>query len=80
MANIFREPLVLTDGTGVTINLSGQLLHAKSRESVIISIGNDVSVTSNPIFLSLTPSNEQFQNKSVFDKTKCTYWFDKFIG
>ena len=61
MANIFREPLVLTDGTGVTINFSGQLLHAKSRESVIISIGNDVSVTSNPIFLSLTPSNEQFQ-------------------
>ena len=36
-------------------------LQAKSRETVTISIGNDVSVTSNPIFLSLTPSNEQFQ-------------------
>jgi len=61
MANIFREPLVLTQGTGVTINLNNQLLQAKSRESVTISIGNDVSPTGNPVFLTLTPSNEQFQ-------------------
>jgi hypothetical protein len=61
MANIFREPLVLTQGTGVTINLNNQLLQAKTRESVTISIGNDVSVTGNPIFLTLTPTNEQFQ-------------------
>ena len=61
MANIFREPLVLTQGTGVTINLNNQLLQANTREVVEISIGNDVSVTGNPIFLSLTPSNEQFQ-------------------
>ena len=61
MANIFREPLVLTQGTGVTINLSGQLLQAKSRESVTIGIGNDVSTTGNPVFLTLTPTNEQFQ-------------------
>jgi hypothetical protein len=61
MANIFREPLVLTQGTGVTINLSGQLLQAKTRESVTISIGNDVSVTGNPVFVTLTPTNEQFQ-------------------
>jgi len=61
MANIFREPLVLTQGTGVTINLNNQLLQAKSRESVTISIGNDVSPTGNPVFLTLTPTNEQFQ-------------------
>ena len=61
MAKIFREPLVLTQGTGVTINLSGQLLQAKTRESVTIGIGNDVSTTGNPVFLTLTPSNEQFQ-------------------
>ena len=61
MANIFREPLVLTQGTGVTIDLNNQLLQAVSRESVTISIGNDVSVTGNPVFLTLTPTNEQFQ-------------------
>ena len=61
MANIFREPLVLTQGTGVTINLNNQLLQAKSRESVTISIGNDVSVTDNPVFLTVTSTNEQFQ-------------------
>ena len=61
MANIFREPLVLTQGTGVTIDLNNQLLQAASRESVTISIGNDVSVTGNPVFLTLTPTNEQFQ-------------------
>ena len=38
MANIFREPLVLTQGTGVTVNLNNQLLQAVSRESVTISI------------------------------------------
>jgi len=61
MANIFRQPLTIIQGTGVTANPNNTELQAKSRETVTISIGNDVSVTSNPIFLSLTPSNEQFQ-------------------
>ena len=61
MANIFREPLVLTQGTGVTINLNNQLINAKTRESVTISIGTDVSTIANPLFSTLTPTNEQFQ-------------------
>ena len=61
MAKIFREPLVLTQGTGVTINLNNQLINAKTRETVTIGIGNDVSVTGNPVFVTLTPTNEQFQ-------------------
>ena len=61
MANIFRQPLTIIQSTGVTVTPNNTELQAKSRETVTISIGNDVSVTSNPIFLSLTPSNEQFQ-------------------
>ena len=61
MANIFREPLTIIQGTGVTVNPDNAELKAKSRETVTISIGNDVSVTSNPIFSTLTLSNEQFQ-------------------
>ena len=61
MANIFRQPLTIIQGTGVTANPNNTELQAKSRETVTISIGNDVSVTSNPIFLSLTPSNEHFK-------------------
>ena len=61
MANIFREPLTLVQGTGVIITPNNTPLQAKSREVVTIGIGNDVSVTGNPTFLSLTPSNEQFQ-------------------
>ena len=60
MANIFREPLVLTQGTGVTINLNNQLLQANTRESVLISIGSDVSTIGNPVFSTLTTTNEQF--------------------
>ena len=61
MANIFRQPLVIVQGTGVTVNPNNTELQAKSRETVTISIGNDVSVISNPIFSTLTLSNEQFQ-------------------
>ena len=61
MANIFRESLILTQGTGVTINLDNQLINAKTRESVNISIGNNISTIGNPAFLTLTTTNEQFQ-------------------
>ena len=61
MANIFREAFVPKQGTGVTINQDNQLLRAEARELVNISIGNDVSVTSQPLFLSVTPTNQQFQ-------------------
>jgi len=69
MAKIFREPLVLTQGTGVTINLNNQLLNAKTRESVNISIGNDVSTIGNPIFSTLTTTSEQFQINQYFIKS-----------
>tara|TARA_R100000152_G_C6752949_1_gene176678 strand:+ start:512 stop:1345 length:834 start_codon:yes stop_codon:yes gene_type:complete len=61
MANIFREPLIVIQSTGVTVNPNNTLLRAKTRETLTISIGNDVSTTANPTFLTLTPSNEQFQ-------------------
>ena len=61
MANIFREALVPKQGTGVTINQDNQLLRAETRELVNISIGNDVSVTSQPLFLSVTPTSQEFQ-------------------
>ena len=61
MANIFREAFVPKQGTGVTINQDNQLLRAEARELVNISIGNDVGVTSQPLFLSVTPTNQQFQ-------------------
>tara|TARA_R110002020_G_scaffold320847_1_gene536758 strand:+ start:2352 stop:3185 length:834 start_codon:yes stop_codon:yes gene_type:complete len=61
MANIFRQPLVFIDGVGVTISTNNTPLRAVTRELTTISIGNNVSKTGNPIFLSLTSSNEQFQ-------------------
>ena len=61
MANIFREPLTVIQGTGVTVNPNNTELQARTRESVTIGVGNDVSTTGNPVFLTLTPSNEQFQ-------------------
>ena len=61
MANIFREAFVPKQGTGVTINQDNQLLRAETRELVNISIGNDVSVTSQPLFLSVTPTSQEFQ-------------------
>jgi len=61
MANIFRESLTLIQGLGVTIDPNNTPLNAINREEVTISIGNEVGVTSNPIFLSLTPTNEQYQ-------------------
>ena len=61
MANIFREAFVPKQGTGVTINQDNQLLRAEARELVNISIGNDVSVTSQPLFLSVTPTSQEFQ-------------------
>ena len=61
MANIFREPLTLIQGTGVTITPNNTPLRAESREVVTIAIGNEVSTTSNPLFLSLTNTAQQFQ-------------------
>ena len=61
MANIFREPLTIIQGTGVTVNPNNTPLRAESRETITISIGNEVSTISNPIFLNVTSSNEQFQ-------------------
>jgi len=61
MANIFRQPLIIKQSTGVSVIPDDTELQAKTRETVTIDIGNDVSVTGNPVFLSLTPSNEQFQ-------------------
>ena len=61
MANIFREPMTIIQSTGVTVNPNNTELQARTRESVTIGVGNDVSTTGNPVFLTLTPSNEQFQ-------------------
>ena len=61
MANIFREPLIVIQSTGVTVNPNNTPLNAETRETLTISIGNDVSTTANPIFSTLTISNEQFQ-------------------
>ena len=61
MANIFRNPIVFTQGTGVTISPNDTSLQGITRETVTISIGNNVSTTANPIFSSLVSSNEQFQ-------------------
>ena len=61
MANIFRESFVPKQGTGVTIDKDNQLLRAESREEVTISIGNDVGINSQPLFLSLSTTNQQFQ-------------------
>ena len=61
MANIFREAFVPKQGTGVTINQDNQLLRAEERELVNISIGNDVGVTAQPLFLSVTSTSQEFQ-------------------
>ena len=61
MANIFRQPLTIIQGTGVTVSTHNTPLQGITQESVTISIGNDVSTTSNPVFLTLTPNNNQFQ-------------------
>jgi len=48
-------------GTGVTINQDNQLLRAEERQLVTISIGNDVSTTSQPLFSSVSPTSQEFQ-------------------
>ena len=59
MANIFREPLTVIQGTGVTVDPNNIPLQGKSgpSEQLTISIGNNVSTTGNPVFLTLTPYN-----------------------
>jgi hypothetical protein len=68
MANIFREPLTIVQGTGVTVTPNNTPLNGSSRQTVVINIGNEVSTISDPVFLSLTSSNEQFQINNFFIK------------
>jgi len=51
---IFREPLVIEAGTGVTVNLGGTELFGKEPRSVDISIGQAVAKTSDVVFNQLT--------------------------
>jgi len=63
MANIFRQPLIMIQGTGVTITPNNLELIGKTSptEIITIEIGNDISPTANPIFFTLTSTIEQFQ-------------------
>ncbi len=63
MANIFRQPLIMIQGTGVTITPNNLELLGKTSptEIITIGIGNDISPTANPIFFTLTTTTEQFQ-------------------
>jgi len=60
MANIAREPLTLIQGLGVTVTPNNKAVFGQTSpsEQITISIGNDVSTTSNVVFNQLTPTNE----------------------
>ena len=62
MANIAREPLIIIQGLGVTVNPNNKTIFGKTSpsEQITISIGNNVSTTSNVLFNKLTPTNETF--------------------
>ncbi len=61
MANIFRQPLTIIQGTGVTVSTHNIPLQGVTQESVTISIGNDVSTTGDTVFLTVIPTGKQFQ-------------------
>ena len=51
MANfIFRNPITFNNGTGVTINFSGQELFSKTSRTVNFEIGQAVGTSSNVSF------------------------------
>jgi len=60
MANIAREPLTIIQGLGVTVTPNNKAIFGQTSpsEQITISIGNDVSTTSNVVFNQLTPTNE----------------------
>jgi hypothetical protein len=62
MANIAREPLIIIQGLGVTVNPNNKTIFGKTSpsEQITISIGNNVSTTANVFFNKLTPTNETF--------------------
>jgi len=62
MANIFRQPLVIVEGTGVTASPNNTIIQGKTNpsEQISIAIGNDVSITGNVVFGKVTSSARQF--------------------
>jgi hypothetical protein len=62
MANIFRQPLVIVEGTGVTASPNNTIIQGKTNpsEQISIAIGNDVSITGNVVFGKITSSARQF--------------------
>jgi len=60
MANIAREPLTTIQGLGVTVTPNNKAVFGQTSpsEQITISIGNDVSTTSNVVFNQLTPANK----------------------
>ena len=61
MANIFREPLTIIQGLGVTVVPNDTELKGETSEQITISIGSNVDTNGNAVFGTLTPTNEQFQ-------------------
>ena len=61
MANIFREPLTIIQGLGVTVVPNDTELKGITSEQITISIGSNVDTNGNAVFGTLTPTNEQFQ-------------------
>jgi hypothetical protein len=70
MANIFRESLTLIQGTGVIITPNNAPIRGQKSpsETISISIGQNVSVTSNVVFSNITATNQQFQINQYYIK------------
>ena len=65
MANIFREPLTLIQGTGVIVNPNNTPVRGQKNPSqtITISIGQDLSTNSNIVFSKITSTNQEFKIK-----------------
>ena len=56
---LFREPLTIIQGLGVTVTPNNTVFGQTSQsEQITISIGNDVSTTIKSVFLNVTSTNE----------------------